>query len=95
MAQLIGPQVEYVKFDWDESASDIDRIRQAALTFKPKLVTMVHSETPCGTINPCEPIGKIAREVGALFYVDFVSSGGGMEINVDVRVGFAVICFRF
>jgi aspartate aminotransferase-like enzyme len=85
MAEMIGAQVKYVKFEWDESATDIARIRAAVEEFHPKLITVVHSETPCGTINPCDQIGAISKELGALLYVDFVSSGGGMKIDVDVR----------
>lgn len=85
MAEMIGAEVGYVRFDWDESAADIDRIRTAATEFRPKLITLVHSETPCGTINSCDQVGQLAKEIGALFYVDFVSSGGGMRIDVDVR----------
>eukprot|EP01122_Echinamoeba_exundans_P016666 TRINITY_DN8518_c0_g1_i1.p1 TRINITY_DN8518_c0_g1~~TRINITY_DN8518_c0_g1_i1.p1 ORF type:complete len:363 (-),score=60.45 TRINITY_DN8518_c0_g1_i1:3-1091(-) len=83
MAEMIGAEVKYVKFEWDESATDMARIRSAVEEFRPKLITAVHSETPCGTINPCDQIGAISKEFGALFYVDFVSSGGGMKIDVD------------
>ncbi len=36
-----------------------------------------------GVTNPVEPIGQIAREVDALFYVDFVSSAFGEPLFVD------------
>ena len=46
-----------------------------------KIVSVVHHETPTGTINPVREIGEIAAAHGALTIVDAVSSFGGMEIH--------------
>jgi pyridoxamine---pyruvate transaminase len=48
-----------------------------------ELVTVVHSETPSGTLNPVEEIGPIAKRHGALTLVDCVSSLGGIPIWPD------------
>jgi len=82
MARSLGCDVREVKFDYDR-VPDIDVIRSEALDFKPFMITAVHCETPSGVLNPVESIGKVAREVGALFYVDFVSSACGVEVLVD------------
>ncbi len=82
MAEQIGAQVEVVDFGYDGIA-DPQRVREAARQFRPRLVTAVHCETPSGTLNPVAEIGAICREVGALFYVDFVASGGGVPVLVD------------
>ena len=60
---------------------DVDRF----LTEHPGigLVTVVHSETPSGTLNPVEEIGPIAKRHGALTLVDCVSSLGGIPIWPD------------
>jgi aspartate aminotransferase-like enzyme len=58
-------------------------VREAAKSFRPKLVTAVHCETPSGTLASLPEIGEVCQEVDALFYVDFVSSGGGVEVRVD------------
>jgi len=50
--------------------------------FKPKLITVIHCDTPSGTINPLEKLGKIAHDHGALYYVDFVASGAGVPISI-------------
>ena len=34
-------------------------------------------------LNPLREVGAICREVDALFYVDFVASGGGVPVEVD------------
>src|SRR5919202_6257408 len=46
-----------------------------------EVVTVVHSETPSGTLNPVAEIGPIARSHGALTLVDCVSSLGGMPFR--------------
>jgi pyridoxamine--pyruvate transaminase len=48
-----------------------------------ELVTVVHSETPSGTLCDLSAIGPIARAHGALTLVDCVSSLGGIELNTD------------
>lgn len=48
-----------------------------------RVIAMVHSETPSGTLNPVKEICRLAREYGALTIVDAVSSLAGMELAVD------------
>jgi pyridoxamine--pyruvate transaminase len=48
-----------------------------------KIVSLVHHDTPSGTINPAREIGKIVHDNGALLIVDAVSSFGGMDIHPD------------
>jgi pyridoxamine---pyruvate transaminase len=48
-----------------------------------ELVTVVHSETPSGTLHDCSAIGPIARAHGALTLVDAVSSLGGVPFETD------------
>lgn len=82
MAQALGAEVETVGFGYDDVA-DAEQVRAAARRFRPRLVTAVHCETPSGTLNPLAELGAICREVGALFYVDFVASAGGTPVLVD------------
>ena len=48
-----------------------------------ELVTVVHSETPSGTIHDIGAMGPIAKAHGALTLVDCVSSLGGIEFRTD------------
>ena len=48
-----------------------------------KVVSLVHHDTPSGTINPANEIGKIVRDNDALLIVDAVSSFGGMDVHPD------------
>ncbi len=82
MAQALGAEVETVGFGYDDIA-DAEQVRAAARRFRPKMITAVHCETPSGTLNPLADLGAICREVDALFYVDFVASGGGTPVLVD------------
>lgn len=82
MARQVGAEVRFVRADFDD-VPDPDAVRQAARQFQPKLITAVHCETPSGTLTPLAEIGAVAQEVGALFYVDFVASGGGTPVLVD------------
>jgi len=45
------------------------------------IVSVVHHDTPSGTINPIQAIGEIVRANNALLLVDAVSSWGGMDIH--------------
>ncbi len=45
------------------------------------IVSVVHHETPSGTLNPVHEIGEIVRAHGALLLVDAVSSFGGMDVH--------------
>jgi pyridoxamine--pyruvate transaminase len=48
-----------------------------------ELVTVVHSETPSGTLCDLSAIGPLAHAHGALTLVDCVSSLGGMTFRAD------------
>lgn len=61
------------------------------------LVTVVHSETPCGTLTAVEEIGPLAKAHGALTLVDAASTLGGVPLRpddwkLDVCVGASQKC---
>ncbi|MGF1627202.1 MAG: pyridoxamine--pyruvate transaminase [Alphaproteobacteria bacterium] len=45
------------------------------------IVSVVHHDTPSGTVNPLNEIGAAVRAQGALLLVDAVSSFGGMDVH--------------
>ena len=47
------------------------------------LVSVVHVETPSGTLHDVSAIGPIARKHGAVTLIDCVSSFGGIPLEVD------------
>jgi pyridoxamine--pyruvate transaminase len=48
-----------------------------------EMVSVVHSETPSGTLNPVAELGPIARAHGAVTIIDVVSSFGGIELRPE------------
>jgi aspartate aminotransferase-like enzyme len=89
MAASIGCRTEKVLFPYNASvdAGDgLQRIEDAAGRVKPVMLTAVHCETPSGTLNPLEGIAEIKQRLGVpLFYVDAVSSLGGVPVEADAR----------
>lgn len=57
----------------------------AMLEGRPEIavVSVVHHETPSGTLNPVDEIGAVCARHGALLIVDAVSSWGGMQASPD------------
>ena len=45
------------------------------------IVSVVHHDTPSGTVNPLNEIGAVVESKGALLLVDAVSSFGGMDVD--------------
>ena len=83
MARTFGAEAEICEFPYDE-VPEPEKVYEHVKKFRPKVITAVHCETPSGTLTPClAEIGKIAHELDALFVVDFVSSAGGCELDVD------------
>ncbi len=84
MAESIGCEVRTVGFGFDETLSDFGLIEEAVREFRPKMITMVQNETPSGTMNPVEEVGRLKEKYGVpLLYVDAVSGIGGSDVRVD------------
>ena len=81
----IGADLHEIEVPYDEAvtAEAVD----AYLTRTPSItvVSVVHSETPSGTLNPVWDIGPIAGRHGAVTVVDAVSSFGGIELRARRR----------
>ena len=83
MAEEMGAAVSKVQSASYEEPVDVKACVATIIEERPNLVTMVHCETPSGFLNELKDIGAACKMVGALFYVDFVSSAVGCELNVD------------
>ncbi len=79
----IGADLHELEVPYDESIAP-DAV-DAYLADHPdiRMVSVVHSETPSGTLNPVREIGPIARRHGAVTIVDCVSSLGGIELKAE------------
>jgi len=98
MAASIGAEVRKVGLPYNETLSDLAEVRKAISEFKPKMITVVHCETPSGTLNPIDGLGRLKQEMGVpLLYVDAVSSIGGAPVlpdewHIDLCLGGAQKC---
>lgn len=83
LAESYGVRVERVCTDWSTSA-DPDEVA-AALDRAPetRAVTVVHSDSSTGALNPVEAVAAVARERGARVFVDGISAVGGVPFEFD------------
>ena len=61
-------------------------------------ITVIHCETPSGTLNPMKEIAKACSKSDAVLIVDAVSSNGGTEVltdewKIDINLGASQKCF--
>jgi alanine-glyoxylate transaminase/serine-glyoxylate transaminase/serine-pyruvate transaminase len=83
MATRYGAKVTRVDAEWGQPLN-VEAIANAVKQVgKPKIVACVHAETSTGVRQSLEPISEIARNAGALFVVDAVTSLGGLPVEVD------------
>ena len=78
----IGGKLIRVDAPWGR-AIDPEAVREAVAAKNPKVLAVVHAETSTGVCQPLEDLAAIAKQCGALFLVDTVTSLGGMEVAVD------------
>lgn len=84
MAETLGCEVKIMDFGFNESIREFELVEKAIREFCPKMITMVHSETPSGTINPVDQIGILKEKYEIpLLYVDAVSGIGGSLVKTD------------
>lgn len=81
-------------FDLDAIQSALDAAEAAGDPFE--LATMVHCETPTGTLNDLDPVLDLLDDHDVLRVVDAVSSLGGTPVptgRIDVCLGASQKCF--
>jgi pyridoxamine--pyruvate transaminase len=79
----LGAQLHEIEVGYDEAVDPA--VVDAYLDAHPeiRMVSVVHSETPSGTLNPVRELGPIARAHDAVTIVDVVSSFGGIELEAE------------
>jgi aspartate aminotransferase-like enzyme len=83
ISRAVGKQADRLSVPWGE-AIDPDLLRQALRRKRYEAVTVVHSETSTGVLNPLAEIARVVREESdALLLVDTVSSLGGAPVEAD------------
>jgi len=83
--RALDAEVIEIEVEWNE-AIDPEAVERALATDPDiRIVSLVHSETPSGTLNPIARIGPIARAAGALVITAAVSAFAGTPIKHDER----------
>lgn len=84
MAASTGAEVRTISLGYDATLSDLSAVEQAIVDFAPKMITVIHCETPSGTLNPLQDLGQLKRHYNVpLLFVDAVSSVGGTPVCTD------------
>jgi alanine-glyoxylate transaminase/serine-glyoxylate transaminase/serine-pyruvate transaminase len=78
----IGGKLIRVDGEWGR-AIDPEAVQKAVKGKSPKVLAVVHAETSTGVCQPLENLAKIAKDCGAMFLVDMVTSLGGMDVSLD------------
>ena len=78
-----GAEVVRVDAEWGQVVEP-EAIEAALKAQKQvKLLSMVHAETSTGVLQPLTEASRLAKQYGALFLVDAVTSLGGHKVAVD------------
>jgi alanine-glyoxylate transaminase/serine-glyoxylate transaminase/serine-pyruvate transaminase len=78
----IGGELIRIDGEWGR-AIDPEAVKKGVKGKRPKVLAVVHAETSTGVCQPLGDLAEIAKECGALFLVDMVTSLGGMEVSLD------------
>jgi len=83
IAERLGIQHATMQLSETEAA-DPDQIADAlAADSKITHVAVVHCETTTGLLNPATEIGKVVSDAGRIYFLDALSSFGGIEMKMD------------
>ncbi len=78
-----GAEAIIVEGEWGNIVEP-EKIKKALQdTPNPKILAVVHAETSTGVRQPLEEISKMAKQAGALFVVDAVTSLAGIPLEID------------
>lgn len=84
MAEGIGADVVYDGYD-DDRVPDPERVAEVVARHDPAVVTLVHCETPSGTLSPLAALCRSIRGAApdALVVVDAVASAAAVPLEVE------------
>jgi alanine-glyoxylate transaminase/serine-glyoxylate transaminase/serine-pyruvate transaminase len=75
-------QVTVLERPWGQ-VFELETIREALKTVRPKVLSIVHAETSTGAWQPIEELGKLCHEFETLLVVDAVTSFGCVPLRLD------------
>ncbi len=82
IAEDRGCKITWVDFDVEQGTLDLDDFARA-MEHEPKIVAFGYASNALGTVNPVRKLTRMAKEVGALVYVDAVQYAPHGPIDVQ------------
>jgi alanine-glyoxylate transaminase/serine-glyoxylate transaminase/serine-pyruvate transaminase len=82
VAGRTGAHVTELAVPWG-NVFDLDTIRAALKTTRPKVLSIVQAETSTGAWQPIEQLGKLCHEFDTLLLVDAVTALGCVPLELD------------
>lgn len=82
VAEDKGCKLTWVDFDVEDGTLKVDEFAQA-MERKPKIVAFGYASNALGTINPARKLTKMAKDAGALVYIDAVQYAPHGPIDVQ------------
>lgn len=82
VSRRVGAEVETMEFGWGKPV-EVESVGQKVADREYKMVGIVHAETSTGVRNPVAEVGALLRQHPALYWVDCVTSLGGMPFLRD------------
>ncbi len=82
IAERCGAEVHVIEAEWG-TVFAVERIEEAIVTVRPKLLAVVHGDTSTTMAQPLAELGAICREHDVLFYTDVTASLAGNEFLLD------------
>lgn len=93
MAERLGANPVVLRSAWGKPFPPEMLERELGRQDSVKMVAAVHAETSTGVLQPLDEIGRMAKESGALFMVDAVTSLGGSRFGFDAMgIDYAYSC---
>ena len=94
VAEDRGCNVTWVDFDVEDCTLKLDDFEKA-LERKPKIVAFGYASNATGTINPARQLTKMAKEAGALVYIDAVQYAPHGPIDVQALGCDFLVCSAY
>lgn len=82
IARRIGAQTTEYEVKWGQSI-DLDDLKKSISKDRYTAITIAHNETTTGATYPIDEIGELAKKFDLLYFVDTVSSLGGVNVETD------------
>lgn len=82
IARCFGAEVSRLEVEWGGTFS-AEEVDEALSESGAEVVTLTHNETSTGVVHDAGEVGRLAREHGALFIADAITSVGGDVVETD------------